>query len=108
MLPHLQRRLEDVFRRAFYTSPLVYNISCADDLLTFSTQSNFKRNNPYTGSYKLRDSDDDDSLAASGDITFLPHWRANYVEVSFSGGSSEKTLTVTSEFGDETVKTVSC
>ena len=93
----------------FFTSPAVYNVTCTSGSLSFTTQNNFKQLNPYDGTYVLADKSSGDTVA-SGDLTWLPHWRAtDLVGITFdSDGETSKTLTVTNQFGDETVKDITC
>ncbi|KAH8076157.1 voltage-gated potassium channel [Aureococcus anophagefferens] len=93
----------------FFVAPVVYNVTCGSGSLSFTTQNNFKQLNPYDGTYVLADKSSGDTVA-SGDLTWLPHWRAtDLVGITFdSDGETSKTLTVTNQFGDETVKDITC
>ena len=93
----------------FFVAPVVYNVTCGSGTLSFTTQNNFKQLNPYDGTYVLADKSSGDTVA-SGDLTWLPHWRAtDLVGITFdSDGETSKTLTVTNQFGDETVKDITC
>jgi len=97
----------------FYVAPLVYNVTCATDDATnaifFNTINNFKQNDQYEGTYKLKN--DDGSLVVEGDFNYLAHWRSTPVSFQFDStenDSNEYVLSVKNQWGDETPHSVTC
>merc|ERR1712070_119089 len=92
----------------FYTAPLVYNISCSEQTVAFSTANIFKQNNAYSGTYEIADSSNGEVLA-SGAFDWSAHWRKTTVEVDLaSSPTGRMRLLVTNQWGDSTREVFRC
>ena len=90
----------------FYTAPIVHGVSCSTDrTLTFSTQNNFKQNNPDPASYEVTV---DNVAIASGTFAFQPHWMPATVTVSLPTATGDASLKVTNKWGDTGTVAISC
>lgn len=97
----------------FYTAPLVYNVTCTPGTrhaeILFKTVNNFKQNDEFEGTYKLKDSTQ--KLIKEGTFMYLAHWRATTVTFHFGGGNeagSSYVLSVKNQWGDETPHAIQC
>ena len=109
----------------FYTAPLVYGVSCSDDVVSFTTQNNFKQMNVAEATVEISDASDGTTYASKS-FQFSAYWRATDLEVSLAadvtkestgsetlskpvtGSADEVVVTVTNVWGDSTSVSVTC
>lgn len=109
----------------FYTAPLVYSASCTDDVVSFTTQNNFKQVNLEAAVVEISDATDGTTYAAES-FEFAQYWRPTTVEVTLAADATkadtgsetltrpvtdatdEVLVTVTNQWGDSTSVSVSC
>lgn len=109
----------------FYTAPLVYSASCVDDVVSFTTQNNFKQMSLEDAVVSISDASDGTTYATDS-FQFAQYWRATDVEVSLAAdvtkvdtgsqtltkpvtdSTDEVVVTVTNTWGDSTSVSVKC
>ncbi|EGB02514.1 hypothetical protein AURANDRAFT_68807, partial [Aureococcus anophagefferens] len=92
----------------FFSRPLVYDVTCADGFLAFTTQDTFKRSDAQAGTFQVYDAADDlvvDAVAFS----YVAHWRPTYLNASIGATAGfAGHLVVANAFGTNRTVAFSC
>jgi hypothetical protein len=96
--------LKDVER--FYTAPIVYNVTCATDSLSFTAFDTFRRSSAYAGGYSIYN--EKGTRLAHGGFDFAAYWLATDVTVLLDSLPKEGTVKVQNEFGSYHEESFSC
>ncbi|KAK7254350.1 hypothetical protein SO694_00009476 [Aureococcus anophagefferens] len=92
----------------FFPRPLVYDVTCADGFLAFTTQDTFKRSDAQAGTFQVYDAAYDlvvDAVAFS----YVAHWRPTYLNASIGATAGfAGHLVVANAFGTNRTVAFSC
>ncbi|KAH8072205.1 voltage-gated potassium channel [Aureococcus anophagefferens] len=80
----------------FYEDPMVYDVDCGAERLSFATANTHKMASDSYGTYKLYDATG--ACVAYGDVTWKPHWQRSVVDVDYAISNSG-TIEVENQYG---------
>ena len=92
-----------------YEAPIVANVRCDGETITFDAYNTFKQMNTFPGTYTITAAvGDDDDGTVTGDFDFEAHWRAASVSVDVPFDTSSAEITITNQFGESTTAATGC
>ena len=89
----------------FYEDPMVYDVDCGAERLSFATANTHKMASDSYGTYKLYDASG--AYVAYGDVTWKPHWQRSVVDVDYAISNSG-TIEVENQYGSAGTWTFTC
>ena len=89
----------------FYEDPMVYDVDCGAERLSFATANTHKMASDSYGTYKLYDATG--AYVAYVDVTWKPNWQRSVVDVDYAISNSG-TIEVENQYGSAGTWTFTC